>query len=87
MVAVEDYSGPETMIANYGNVYKLVYGQLPRADYVGNQWFKINGEMVHYRMLADEIDQLRDLAYKKRRRETQSQKGVVRRLIDKLRQL
>ena len=83
---IEENIGPDTLIDRYHSVYRLVYGQHPRADYIGNQWFEINGEMVHYRMFVDEIDQLRDLAYKKRRRDSaKSNKSLVSRLINKLR--
>lgn len=74
---------PQTLVNHFGHVYKLVYGQEPHAQYIGNQWYRVNGEMVHHRMMVDEIDHLRDLAQKQRMRS--SSKGMVRRLINKLR--
>ena len=75
----------QNAIYDHGYVYKLVYGQEPSADYIGNQWYKVNGEMVHHRMLLDQIDQLRDLA---RRKQMHSRsKNAIRRLIDKLKLL
>jgi hypothetical protein len=76
---------PEDALYEYNHAYRLVYDAHPRTRYVGNHWYQINGEMVHRRTLYDEIDRLRDLARKKRARS--SSKGMIRRLIDKIRLL
>jgi hypothetical protein len=76
---------PEEVIAYYVYAYKNVYGREPKMRYLGNQWFRVDGEMVHYRTMVEQIDQLRALA--KRKNLNTSSKGMVRRLIDKLRLL
>ncbi|GAB4345661.1 MAG: hypothetical protein Kow00117_23090 [Phototrophicales bacterium] len=75
----------QNIIYDYSYVYKLVYGQEPTTDYVGNQWYKVNGEMVHHRMLLDQIEHLRDLARRKQQRNCN--RSAIRRLIDKLKLL
>ncbi len=76
---------PDEIIAYYGYAYKNVYGREPRMRYLGNHWFRVDGEMVHYRTMVEQIDQLRALA--KRKNLNNGNKGMVRRLIDKLRLL
>ncbi|TVR23968.1 MAG: hypothetical protein EA396_02445 [Anaerolineaceae bacterium] len=80
-----DATSPQTIVDRYSYVYKIMYGREPTTRYVGNQWFQVNGEMVHYRTMIEQIDQLHALA--RRKRMQNNSKGMVRRLIDKLRLL
>jgi hypothetical protein len=68
---------------HYCHVYRHVYGNEPIIRYVGNQWFQVNGEMVHSRTMLEQIDQLQALG--RRKQINTGNKGMVRRLIDKLR--
>jgi hypothetical protein len=43
-------------------VCNIVYGQEPRTNYIGNQWYQVNGQPVHYTILIQETQRLRDLA-------------------------
>lgn len=69
----------------YVEAYEAVYGQHPSMQYVGNQWYLINGETVHGSMLHREIEHLTDLA--RLQREQRKRRSAVKRLISRLRGL
>ncbi|MEO0563433.1 MAG: hypothetical protein AAF125_15090, partial [Chloroflexota bacterium] len=74
---------PEHMVAGYTRFYHAVYGRQPRVRHMGQQWYQVDGELVHYRTLLESIGHLRALAKRKSRPE----KGLVTRLIERLRLL
>ena len=82
----------DELVAYYWQVYQLVYSREPRAYYVGNGWYNVNGQVVHHHTLEREISQLYHLAKKMRMRREQDverkhRKGAIRRIISKLRNL
>lgn len=70
---------------SYRVAFEQVYGREPVVRYMGNQWYQVNGEMVHHTIIVSEISRLHDLALLQRRR-TQQQ-SVIARLIKKLRSI
>jgi hypothetical protein len=73
------------IVEDYGRAYQLAYGQKPRVRYMGNQWFNINGQMVHRSFLESETTRLTGMARARHRSHTD--KNVVSRIIAKLRAL
>lgn len=76
---------PRYVIECYRRVYQQVNGGEPTCAYVGNHWYNINGETVHRSVLMGEIARLRDLTAVRER--PSANRGVLRRLIDRLRNL
>jgi hypothetical protein len=52
----------EQIADEYIYAYRLVYGVLPDVSYAGNQWYRVDGQPVHYTMLVRETARLADLA-------------------------
>jgi hypothetical protein len=81
----------DEMVYYYWQVYQKVYGREPKAYYVGNGWYYVNGQAVHSHTFEREIAYLYDLAKKislrKEKETAQVQKGAIRRIIGKLRLL
>lgn len=79
----------DEIVNDYWYAFKTVYGKEPKAHYLGNGWYYVNGETVYRTILEHEIVHLHDLARKQRQRQAarSQNKGVVKRLIDKLRNL
>jgi hypothetical protein len=75
----------DQIVKDYWQAFKLVYGQEPKAYYLGNGWYSVNGEIVYRRILEHEIAHLRDLARKQRKQRTGTSKSTIQRLIQKLR--
>lgn len=75
---------PEIIIDALRRVYYLVYETDPDVHYVGNGWYRVNGEVVHRTTVFEEIDRLRDMHEAHR---TSKKAGLVRRLIARLRAL
>lgn len=55
-------------IVEYFEAFRLVYGHDPRAHYLGNQWYQVNGQPVHQSILVRETRRLLDLAQIQRAR-------------------
>jgi hypothetical protein len=72
----------EEVIADYAHAYRLVYGHQPKAHYIGNRWYSVNGSTVHHTVIMNEIDYLMDLAKRQRRR---GDRSTIMKLIRKLR--
>lgn len=75
----------DQVIKHYQRAFKLVYGYEPRVYYLRQQWYRVNGELVHHRVIMDQIAHLRYLARKKRMKT--HNRTTIQRLIDKLRGL
>jgi hypothetical protein len=72
-------------IDEYTTAYHNVYGQSPKVYYIGNQWYHVNGEMIHHTMIVSEITRLRELASIQQR--YARQQSMLSRLIKKLRSM
>ncbi len=70
---------------SYIEAYESVYGQHPSMQYVGNQWYLVNGETVHGSMLQREVEHLTELA--RIQREKSKRRSAIQRLIGRLRGL
>lgn len=88
----------DEIIEGYGKIFTSVYGQEPRINFLGNQWYQVNGEPVHRTVMLREIERLHDLWT--HMRETQEieqtqqamrppspRRNAVQKLIGKLRRM
>ena len=73
------------IVEGYWRAYQLVYGHKPTVRYMGNQWFNVNGQMVHRSFMLSETTRLTGMA--RLRNRTQADKNVISRIIAKLRAL
>ncbi|GEM_PF-529229 len=88
---------PRYVVEHYRKVYHTLYRREPLVRYMGNHWFYVDGETVHRKTLLDEIARLRALTQQAQTQQRVSQlrydsatkkdKGVIKRLIDRLRNL
>ncbi len=80
---------PASIAQGYVDLYERIYSRSPQVVYMGNSWYRINGELIHRSVLLTEIDRLRDLNADQfpmlAERTTPSRKSVVQRMIEKLR--
>lgn len=76
---------PEDIAQEYVHLYKMVHGQTPTIRCVSKQWFYIDGQTVHYRVVTDEIRDLRQHARHLHKQRTD--KSLVKRLINRLRRM
>jgi len=58
------------IVEDYWRAYHLVYGQEPRVRYMGNQWYSVNGQMVHRSFVLSETLRLTGMARQKHRSQT-----------------
>lgn len=91
MIADDPTLPPRYVIEHYRKAYLSVNGREPLARYMGNHWFKINGETVHRSTLMEEIARLRTLAQARAMAQAQSlqssNKSIIQRLISRLKNL
>lgn len=84
---------PHMILAGYSDLYQKIYQHAPEADYMGNSWYRVNGELVHRSVLLSEIDRLRDirevtlqpLLRTEQPQQRETKRTAVHRLIAKLR--
>lgn len=74
---------PQLIADNYSRAFEKVNGRRPHIRHLGGPWYYINGETVHRVAVLAEITRLRDLV----RRPNMGDKGMIQRLIDKLRRI
>jgi hypothetical protein len=74
---------PQLIADNYCRAFEKVNGRQPQIRHLGGPWYYINGETVHRVAVLAEITRLRDLV----RRPNMGDKGMIQRLIDKLRRI
>lgn len=74
---------PKLIIENFQRAYKQIHGQEPQVIHMFAEWYQVNGETVHRLTLFSEITRLRELA--QRQRMATTDRGIVHRLIAKLR--
>lgn len=82
---------PHLILEGYSDLYQKIYSHAPQVDYMGNSWYRVNGELVHRSVLLSEIDRLRDIREvafqppKPQPHSAEAKKSMVQRLIAKLR--
>lgn len=76
---------PKDIIENYQRAYRHIHGQEPHVSHLFAEWYQVNGETVHRVSLFGEISRLRGLAQQQRLQK--ADKGVLQRLITRLRGL
>ena len=85
MVADDPTLPPRYVVENYRRAYEVVNGREPFVRYMGNHWYNVNGETVHRSTLMEEIARLRTMS--QRQHVAKADKGVIQRLIARLRNL
>jgi hypothetical protein len=79
------------LVAEYTEAYELANGWKPRIEYRGNGWYQVDNEVIHRSTLLTEIGRLRALIRQQREQEAtyakQATKGIISRLIAKLRKI
>lgn len=81
------------IIESYVESYRTCYLRKPSMRYLGNGWYLVDDEIVHQAIIIQETGRLQHLlrqqAQQKRMapEKVQERKGVVQRLIDRLRGL
>jgi hypothetical protein len=73
---------PKIIVDTFRRSYVNVYRSEPQVQYVGNGWYRVNGELVHRVTVFLEIGRLRDI---EQTHQSTPKSGLVRRLIAKLR--
>lgn len=76
---------PKFVIENYRRAYQMVHRREPQITHLFDDWYQVNGETVHRLTLFGEITRLRELAQKHRL--VNADRGVIQRLMAKLRSL
>lgn len=74
---------PDDITQGYMRAFHALHGRPPRIKHLSGDWYQVNGEIVHRATVETEIERLRTLSRKHRC----LQKGVVQRLIARLRSL
>lgn len=88
MMVVDEHTPARHMVEMYRQAFLRLHQREPICQYLGNQWFNVNGETVHRAMLHDEIVRLHDLCQSLPRRSVvTAEKSVIKRLIARLRSL
>jgi hypothetical protein len=86
MIAVDDPTLPPRYVVDiYRKAYETCYKCEPIIRYIGNHWYSVNGETVHRVTLMEEIARLR--AANQKQHLKNSDRGLIQRLIDKLRRM
>jgi hypothetical protein len=85
MVSDDPTLPPRHLVENYRRAYETLNKREPVIRYMGNHWYFVNGETVHRVTLIEEIARLRTLT--QRQSLLQGDKGLIHRLIDRLRNL
>jgi len=76
---------PQQIVQDYSHIFGRVYGREPSVLHLGGPWYEVNGETVHRLALLTEIERLRMLAPPPPPRRAVTDRGVINRLIAKLR--
>lgn len=76
---------PRYVMDVYRRAYLTVHRREPHIAHMFDDWYQVNGETVHRLTLFGEITRLRDLAQQQRL--TTAERGVIQRVIARLRAL
>ncbi|MDZ4763494.1 MAG: hypothetical protein SGI73_03010 [Chloroflexota bacterium] len=86
MVVADDPTlPPRYIVETYRKAYESLYSCVPKIRYLGNHWYTVNDETVHRVTLMEEIARLRTANQKQDLMKTD--KGIIKKLINKLRGL
>ncbi len=85
MTAANATLAPHHLLQDYWRAYRLAFGKQPTVRYVGNQWYLLNGELVHRSDIELETTRLNSLA--RQRHLHNADKGMIQRMIARLRNL
>lgn len=72
---------PGDAVKQFRAAFKTVFGREPDVTYLGNQWFRVNQELVHRRTLIEQIEHLRAIANRQR---AHQRKTIASKLMDEL---
>jgi hypothetical protein len=80
------------IIESYIDSYRTVYLRRPSMRYLGNGWYLVDDEIVHQAIIIQETGRLQQIMRQQMMKKmtpevAQQRKGVVSRLIDRLRNL
>jgi hypothetical protein len=74
---------PQLIINAYHRAFEKLNGRAPNVRHLGGQWYYVNGETLHRVALMTETMRLRELV--KSQQNTSHERGLINRLIAKLR--
>jgi len=80
------------IIESYGESYKAIYLRRPSMRYLGNGWYLVDDEIVHQAIIIQETGRLQQIIRQQASRTiapeaVQQRKGIVQKLIERLRGL
>jgi hypothetical protein len=80
------------IIESYAESYKAIYLRKPSMRYLGNGWYLVDDEIVHQAIIIQETGRLQQIIRQQAARSmtpeaVQERKGIVQKLIDRLRRL
>ncbi len=80
------------IIESYIESYRTVYLRRPSMRYLGNGWYLVDDEIVHQAIIIQETGRLQQIMRQQMMKKiapevAQQRKGIVSRLIDRLRSL
>lgn len=80
------------IIESYIETYRTVYLRKPSMRYLGNGWYLVDDEIVHQAIIIQETGRLQQIIRHQAAKQitpeiAQQRKGIVSRLIDRLRAL
>jgi hypothetical protein len=87
MMVCDEHTPPRYLAEIYRQTFTRLHQHEPVCQYLGNQWFNVNGEMVYRAMLIDEIARLQELCQtiSPQRHIITADKSIIKRLIARLR--
>lgn len=78
---------PKQIMDTYRRAYQQVHKREPHISHQFAEWYQVNGETVHRVTLFAEISRLRGIAQQQRMNAENTDRGVIQRLIAKLRRV
>jgi len=75
---------PDDLINEYRRLYTQACGSDPVIYYMGFGWYTLNNEVVHRRLIIEDMLRLNEMI-RNRKRFPRPKPGLVQKLIDKLR--
>jgi hypothetical protein len=76
---------PKLIVDSYRHAYRQVHERDPLIIHMFAEWYHVNGETVHRVALFHEITRLRGLAQQQQRQAQTVDRGLIQRLISRLR--
>lgn len=75
---------PDDLLNEYRRLHSQAYGSDPAIYYMGFGWYTLNNEVVHRRLIMEDMVRLNEMI-RLRKRFPRPKPGLVQKLIDKLR--